>query len=522
MRTGLDPAGGLGPAVGFSYIKAWDLSIQRMEGQSPVCIIPRTYPRNRECHEGAGAPLLYLYIPQPVASDWTPSLRCRRRVPDIITSHFAPAGVDEHLKSNKPRTPTMASVSASSMFARTNDYLCLLADQIEDGHLLARLCRVNWQFNANFTPYLYRRCNIVKPNRLAALPSNGNLVYTKRLSVKLLDPYAKYENQDVAAVGDLVQKMPALEVFEWSGLPLPTDVPHALTSCAKLKAVHITYPSTIEESVLGIGIDDGDIDEQGNSENENYWTKDFHQVRRLFYVQDLSPLTGLESLTINNMYGNLHLWKAQVVSIFQSSPALRELRLSVCEDAVIRCGRSTVYPFDPFGFFDTVCDTYGEAAHGEMPPAPLQLSSLCCGLGVYPSLEASLIRLVDLSSVEVVFFETKDISDIGGTHFFVYDHGVDESFILFDVFLSPEKCPKLRRFSADRLGGSIYARLLELKENKPEFLNRLIIEFEDIDDDCFDVDALVLSGTDGGSQIPPFQIPPSQITPTAWRDIRGT
>jgi hypothetical protein len=74
---------------------------------------------------------------------------------------------------------------------------------------------------------------------------------------------------------------------------LPADVPHGLTSCAKLKAVHITYPTTIEANDLRIGIDDGEIDEQGNSEHENYWTKDSLKMRRLFYVQDLSPLAGL-------------------------------------------------------------------------------------------------------------------------------------------------------------------------------------------------------------------------------------
>jgi hypothetical protein len=155
-------------------------------------------------------------------------------------------------------------------------------------------------------------------------------------------------------------------------------------------------------------------------------------------------------------------------------------------------------------FFDGVCDAYGEAFQGNLPPAPLRLSSLCCGLGVYPSFKASLIKLVDLSSLEEVHFETRDIADDGGTHFFVWD----ESFILFEIFLSPRLCPNLRRFSVDRLGGNIYARLLELKENNPGILHRLIVEFEELDDEGFDVEALVFSGTEGGSQ----------TTPTAWRE----
>ncbi|KAH7350018.1 hypothetical protein B0T11DRAFT_290396 [Plectosphaerella cucumerina] len=402
----------------------------------------------------------------------------------------------------------MASSSASSIFACTNEYLRLLAQQIDDSHLLACLCRVNWQFNANFSPFLYRQCNVTRASRLSAMLSSGYLVHTKRLAVKSRDTFASFEDRDIAAVQCLVQKMPALEVFEWSGLPLPADVPHGLTSCAKLKAVHITYPTTIEENVLGIGIDDGEIDEQGNSEHENYWTKDSIKMRHLFYVQDLSPLAGLEALTIDNMYGNLHLWPGQLIRILRNSPSLRKLRLSICNDAAIRCGRSLVHPFSPFAFFDGVCEAYGESSQGNLPPAPLWLSTLCCGIGVYPSFEASLIKLVDLSRLEVVHLDTRDIADDGGTHFFVWDDGGSESFILFDVFLSPQKCPNLRRFSADRLGGSMYARLLELKENSPEFLHRLIVELEELDDEEFDSEALVLSGNEGESQ----------TTPTTWRE----
>lgn len=264
--------------------------------------------------------------------------------------------------------------------------------------------------------------------------------------------------------------------------------------------MHVTYPPTIEANDLRIGIDDGEIDEQGNSEYENYWTKDSDRMRHLFYVQDLSPLAGLESLTIENMYGNLHLWPDQLTSILRNSPALRKLRLSVCNNAAIRCGRSIIHPFDPFWFFTGVCDAYGEAFQGDLTPAPLQLSSLSCGLGVYPTFEASLTKMVDLSSLEVVHFDTRDIEDDADTHFFVWDE--------FEVFLSPQKCPNLRRFSADRLGGSMYARLLELMENNPEYLHRLIVELEELDDEEVGFEALVLSGTEGGSQ----------TTPTAWRE----
>jgi hypothetical protein len=77
---------------------------------------------------------------------------------------------------------------------------------------------------------------------------------------------------------------------------------------------------------------------------------------RLRYAKpDLAAFSGLEELTLDNMFGDLLWWRSQVVRVLANSHRLRKLHLSI--------GHGTLFSYtgngrrDQFeGFPDRLCD----------------------------------------------------------------------------------------------------------------------------------------------------------------------
>jgi hypothetical protein len=98
------------------------------------------------------------------------------------------------------------------------------------------------------------------------------------------------------------------------------------------------------------------------------------------------------------------------------------------------------------GFFDQLCDEYGETG-----AAPLRLRSLLLGTAVYPHKLDSLTKLTDLRFLEEVHILNTGVSSEWSDRETIdlYANGDGHSSLAFDAF-GPARCPNLRRFCIGR------------------------------------------------------------------------
>ena len=241
----------------------------------------------------------------------------------------------------------------------------------------------------------------------------------------------------------------------WHNIPLAmTTLMTLRATCKKIKAIHIKFPENMDERVLGYKFDQ-EYDPPEPSQLE---------AREIYGRPDLTVFTRLEELTLDDLYGDLSLWKMQLIQMLQNSPGLQKLQLSLSVHRIALHESEEREKFD--GFFDGLCDDYGETG-----AAPLHLQSLKLGTALYPYELGSIEKLTDLSYLRSVSIRNENIHrelDI----ILVYDSPNEESGIAFHAF-SPVRCPNLRRFTAANYEGDVHKEFAAIED--PSFARQLAI-----------------------------------------------
>lgn len=96
-----------------------------------------------------------------------------------------------------------------------------------------------------------------------------------------------------------------------------------------LSTLH-NYPEEIEKSIFGLDeCDDGDVDEQGNKPASDRYLREERCLRAPPppLRPELLCHTGLDSLVINNMCGNMLLWERHLIQLFCNSLGRHRLGL---------------------------------------------------------------------------------------------------------------------------------------------------------------------------------------------------
>ncbi|KAK3296500.1 uncharacterized protein B0H64DRAFT_374578 [Chaetomium fimeti] len=304
----------------------------------------------------------------------------------------------------------MSAPSPSAVFASLPELVRCLAEQTLSTLELMTLCLVNKTFNAAVTPVLYRHVT----NRGSAGPRAASL------QLAFADKKKCVHVRDLLVRGSGNR---ASSPFHGSG-PLAADVLSTLhKSSPAIKVIHIDFPDDMGQR---LGYSDFPPSPEVQLEQ-----------RRLYEKPDLTVFSCLEELTLNNLYEELPWWRAQLALVFRNSPRLQMLTLSLANQTLEHY--NTKGERDKFeGFFDQLCDDYGETE-----ASPLRLRKLHLGNAVYPYRLASLRKLTDLRFLEDVHVENVGVWH-GGVIISMYDN--DGSRIIFDAF-GPANSPNLRRFS---------------------------------------------------------------------------
>jgi hypothetical protein len=192
--------------------------------------------------------------------------------------------------------------------------------------------------------------------------------------------------------------------------------------------------------------------------------------RALYGKPDLTVFSGLEELTLDDLYEELPWWRSHIVQVLKNSPGLRKLKMSLSTLTVARHHHEEER--EKFAnFFDELCVEYGEAA-----AAPLRLRSLHLGTGVYPYAIGCLKSLTDLAFLEEVHVENGDVWD-DGIIIDMYTGGEDNKCIGFCVF-GPAYCPNLRRFNVAEYQQDVHDFLATTSD--PSFTRRLAVSCKDV------------------------------------------
>lgn len=159
----------------------------------------------------------------------------------------------------------------------------------------------------------------------------------------------------------------------------------------------------------------------------------------LYGEPKLEVFSGLQELTLDNLYEELPWWRSQIVEVLKKSPGLQKLKLSLATETLARYAALDDRPeFE--NFFDLLCDEYAETG-----AAPLRLLSLHLGTAVYPYKASSPKKLADLRFLEEVHIENCGVWYEGTMVIDMYNDWED-SGIAFDAF-GPAHCPNLRRLN---------------------------------------------------------------------------
>jgi hypothetical protein len=142
-------------------------------------------------------------------------------------------------------------------------------------------------------------------------------------------------------------------------------------SCPNLRAISIEFLETMEQSEIGIeGVNMG-------------------------LSRGLSNLENMESLVLEELYGDISSWRDQIVDILSRSPSLQHLGLSLSTRTLSRTWwdeRDRDFESSIPGSLDNLCIAYGVAGK-----EPLRLRTLQLGQTAYPHEVDLLQKLPDLS-----------------------------------------------------------------------------------------------------------------------------
>ncbi|KAH6839570.1 hypothetical protein B0I37DRAFT_408969 [Chaetomium sp. MPI-CAGE-AT-0009] len=348
----------------------------------------------------------------------------------------------------------------SAVFASLPELVRCLAEQICSTTELMTLCLVNKTFNAAVTPVLYRQVTIrgsTGPRAVSlqlAFANDKNHVHVRELLIR--GPGNRGSSTFEGLLPELLPRLSRLERFTWRGSsgPLAVAVLSTLhTSSPAIKAIHIDFPDDMGQR---LGYSDSPPSPDVLLEQ-----------RRLYGEPDLTVFSCLEELTLNNLYEELPWWRAQLALVLRNSPRLRKLRLSIANQTLEHYNaRGEREKFD--GFFDQLCDDYGETG-----ASPLRLRSLHLGNAVYPYKIASLQRLTDLNFLEEVHVENVGVWH-GGVIISLYEN--DGRRIIFDAF-GPAHSPNLRRFSVAAYQSDVHHFLATLD---PHSARKLAVSCRDM------------------------------------------
>jgi len=237
----------------------------------------------------------------------------------------------------------------------------------------------------------------------------------------------------------------------WSGFPLgATTVRKLYESCPDIKAIHITFPENMGQQI-GYTRWHEQPDDRRRTE------------RAIYGTPDLTVFSGLEELTLDNLYEELPWWRSQIVQLLKKSPGLQKLRLSLAANTLFLYKEWEDCAEFYYNFFDKLCVEYGAVA------SPLRIRSLHLGNAVLPFKLGRIQRLTDLSVLEDAHIENRklfsakggfwspgvptcinpterewdptDDDDMGYPHLSEEYHAV-----AFEVF-GPANCPNLRRLT---------------------------------------------------------------------------
>ncbi|OAA56293.1 hypothetical protein SPI_07904 [Niveomyces insectorum RCEF 264] len=175
---------------------------------------------------------------------------------------------------------------------------------------------------------------------------------------------------------------------------------------------------------------------------------------------DFTVFTGLQELSLHNLYEQLPWWRSCLVQVLRKNArSLRHLELSLSRATLIQCHEHQRR--DAFiNFFDRLCDEYGRVTASITPQGeraatdatetapPLRLQQLRLGMGVYPHVLRSFMRLADLNYLRHVHIENASVATYDLNVIPMYGSS-EYSGIAFDAF-RPALCPNLRSFTVAR------------------------------------------------------------------------
>lgn len=186
--------------------------------------------------------------------------------------------------------------------------------------------------------------------------------------------------------------------------------------------------------------------------------------RARFGTPDLTVFSGLEALTLENLYEELPWWRAQIIQVLKNSSDLQELRLSLSPKTLARYDALEELPkFD--AFFDELCFDYGDAV-----PEPLRLRSLNCGTAVHPFEFGGLTTLTDLEYLEEIHLENRGVWE-GSLIVPMYDGDESGCLLALDVLCAPN----LRRVSFANYQRDIHEYFADLGGFDDELMRPLAI-----------------------------------------------
>ncbi len=227
-------------------------------------------------------------------------------------------------------------------------------------------------------------------------------------------------------------------------------------SCPEIKAIHITFPEDMGQQM-------GYLISEPQPE-DGRWME-----RAIYGKPDFTVFSGLEELTLDNLFEEVPWWRSQIVQVLKKSPGMRRLRLSLAANTLFRY-QNIENQLQFYNFFDKLCVEYGVVA------SPLHLRHLHLGNAVLPFKLGRIQRLTDMSSLKDVHLENRTLhSDICGRHGvhhlyndpndrlldntdeddenypYIYDGYRD---VAFEVF-GPVNCPNLRRLTVGTYDGDL-------------------------------------------------------------------
>ncbi|KAK4033148.1 hypothetical protein C8A01DRAFT_40403 [Parachaetomium inaequale] len=334
---------------------------------------------------------------------------------------------------------------SSKAFAHNLVCLRVLGEQVTSQRLLHNLCLVSRLFNHEFSRFLYRHIVTRANHSLSSLVDNRHLRHVKATTMERGGSDGVPLKTLYKHVKKILTKMPGLDAFTWRG-PLGQEAVNTLRhSCKTIKRLHINSTGPMEQWEPGTAFDIASEGQDVHNQNPNVPP---HRLNS-FPGRDVSAFTGLEELTVTYVHREREGWTQQVAKVLGNSPNLRKLGLHITP----RTSTATTARFgsiiDWMRCFNNLCKMYAEAG-----APPLKLRSLKCGTAMYPTELGPLEKLTDLAYLEEVHL---DNASFYGPIAHLIGYGRPGK-IIFDAFLSP-RCPRLRRFSATRLGRDVFDAL---------------------------------------------------------------